>query len=145
MTEMPPVAPTSVTEVWLERLDPVLGEDFGWQKIASGVPRSAARGTQRAGFLPALTPEESVRANHLLVTRNFRAALAEGFVDKLALRPPLWDGRVEVPEGEVAEGRLRLVVAEHEEYPTDGGPEGDGTTTTRTGRRLVFLEHVPLQ
>ena len=39
---------------------------------------------------------------------------------------------------------LRLVVAEYEEYPIDGAPNSYSTTRTRTDRRLVFVEHVPL-
>jgi hypothetical protein len=39
---------------------------------------------------------------------------------------------------------MRLVVAEYEEYPIDGAAESYSTTSTATGRRLVFVEHVSL-
>jgi hypothetical protein len=36
------------------------------------------------------------------------------------------------------------LVAEYEEYPIDGVPEGYSMTTTRTGRRMVYVEHISL-
>lgn len=49
-----------------------------------------------------------------------------------------------LPATDAGQNRLRLVVAEYEEYPIDGPPETYSTTSTRTGRRLVFVEHLAL-
>ena len=70
--------------------------------------------------------------------------LAQGLIDRVWLRPPLWDGRVILPATGTRQNRLRLVVAEYEEYPIDGPPETYSATSTRTGRRLVFIEHLEL-
>ncbi|MFN9991027.1 MAG: hypothetical protein ACK549_12385 [Cyanobacteriota bacterium] len=124
VTQVTPVSPTPVVEVWLERLEPTLGSDFGWVRIGAGTP--AAGGSARGPF--ALSPE--------------RLSLAHGIGAQLRLHPPLWDGRIDLPEQDGAE--LRLVIAEYEEYAIDGPGPRQSMTSTATGRRLVFVEHVPL-
>ena len=106
---------TPVVEVWLELLDPALGEDFGWRRVADGVA-AANTGTRRA------------------------AAAYERFNP---LATVLWDGRVELPMND-GESALRLVVAEYEEYSVDGDSTASGTRSVLTGRRLVFVEHIDL-
>ncbi len=152
-TSFSAMSPTSVVEVWLERLEPALGEDFGWRRVADAAVTPAAPVQNLANPTLAvvrLAPEQAVRANQLLATRDFKIALVEGLAEKWVLRPPLWDGRVELPAGEAGSGRLRLVAAEYEEYLMDAepestdGPDAGHITRTQTGRRLVFVEHVPL-
>ncbi|MEN9677176.1 MAG: hypothetical protein RIS76_3072, partial [Verrucomicrobiota bacterium] len=148
VTEVPPVSPTSLVDVWLERLEPSLGEDFGWQRIADGKPAPLPPGHGVGIFaaLPRLTPqihpEQAIRANRLLTAGAFDRLQAEGLVESLLQRPPLWDGRVELPPDDAPRGQLRLVIAEYEEYPIDADGDSHGTTRTGTGRRLVFLEQV---
>ncbi|MBL9058859.1 MAG: hypothetical protein JNK88_02390, partial [Mangrovicoccus sp.] len=149
VTEVTPVSPAPVVEVWLERLEPALGRDFGWVRIGEGVPAgAAAAGGPFALALERLAPERLAPerldlARELVAGRRFAEALAAGIgAEHLWLRPPLWDGRIDLPEPDGAE--LRLVIAEYEEYAIDGPAPRHSMTSTRTGRRLVFVEHVPL-
>jgi type VI secretion system secreted protein Hcp len=86
----------------------------------------------------------------MLGSRQFEAVLRDGLAEKIALAPALWDGTVTLPEARERTARFRVAVAEYEEYPIDGetGPadgfDPSSTTRTRTGRRLVFVEHVAL-
>ena len=56
--------------------------------------------------------------------------------------PPLWEGTVKLPP-RPPETRYRLVIAEYEEYLVDDEMPYD-KVPTRKDRRLVFVEHVPL-
>lgn len=125
VNQVTPVSPTPVVDVWLERLEPMLGSDFGWVRIGEGVP--VPRGSSSGPF--PLAPE--------------RLSLAVGIgAAQLRLRPPLWDGQIALPEHDGRE--LRLVLAEYEEYAVDGPAPQQSMTSTKTGRRLVFVEHVTL-
>jgi hypothetical protein len=137
VNQVTPVSPTPVVKVWLERLEPTLGSDFGWVRIGDGV---AADGVPAIGpFAPA--PERLALGRELIAERRFAEALALGVgAEQLWLRPPLWDGRIDLPEPDGAE--LRLVIAEYEEYAIDGPAPRHSMTSTKTGRRLVFVEHV---
>ena len=139
MHEATPVSAKPVVEVWLERLEPRLGSDFGWVRIGDGV---AAGGVPAIGsFAPA--PERLALGRELIAERRFAEALALGVgAEQLWLRPPLWDGRIDLPEPDGAE--LRLVIAEYEEYAIDGSAPQHSMTSSKTCRRLVFLEHVPI-
>jgi hypothetical protein len=119
-----PVSPKPVVEVWLERLEPTLGSDFGWVRISDGV---AVDGVPAGGpFAPA--PERLALGRELIAEHRFAEALALGArAEKLWLRPPLWDGRIDLPE------------PEYEEYAVDGPAPRHSMTNTKTGRRLVFL------
>ncbi|MEP6763551.1 MAG: hypothetical protein ABJB66_04525 [Gemmatimonadaceae bacterium] len=55
----------------------------------------------------------------------------------------LWSGSVVLPKAPSASARLRLVVAEYEEYLADDDGPYD-TTLKRKARRMVFVEHVEL-
>jgi hypothetical protein len=139
VNQVTPVSPKPVVEVWLERLEPTLGADFGWVRIGNGV---AADGV-RAGGPFTLAPDRLALGRELIAERRFAEALALGVgAEHLWLRPPLWDGRIDLPEPNGAE--LRLVIAEYEEYAIDGPAPRQSMTSTRTGRRLVFVEHVPI-
>ena len=141
VTVVTPVSPAPVIEVWLERLEPALGADFGWTRIGQGVPAGAAAGA--AGGIFAVAPDRLALGHDLVAGRRFAEALAEGIgADHLWLRPPLWDGRIDLPEPNG--DRLRLVIAEYEEYPVDGAAPRHSMTSTRTGRRLVYVDHVEL-
>ena len=52
------VSPTGVVEVWVERLDPALGEDFGWEPVSDAVVESA---TTRAQVRPAVRAKDKLR------------------------------------------------------------------------------------
>lgn len=137
--EATPLSPQPVVGVWLERLEPTLGCDFGWVRIGDGV---AADGERAGGpFAPA--PDRLALGRELIAERHFAEALALGVgAEQLWRRPPLWDGRIELPEPDGAE--LRLVIAEYEEYAIDGPAPRYSMTSTKTGRRLAFVEHVPI-
>ena len=139
VNQVTPVSPKPVVEVWLERLEPTLGSDFGWVRIGNGV---AADGERAGGpFAPA--PERLALGRELIAERRFAEALALGVgAELLWLRPPLWDGRIDPPEQDGAE--LRLVIAEYEEYAIDGPAPRHSMTSTKTGRGLVFVENVPI-
>ena len=151
-----PISPHPVVEVFLEELDPALGEDFGWHRIAAGEPARSSPLPASSPSVPrpldthALSPEQVVGATRMLGSRQFEAVLRDGLAEKIALAPALWDGTVTLPEARERTARFRVAVAEYEEYPIDGETEpADGfdpgsTTRTRTGRRLVFVEHVAL-
>jgi hypothetical protein len=155
-TGYPALSSTSVVEVWLEQLDLALGEDFGWRRVASGVPTAAAPGAgPHLSSHPALlfaqpSPELNLHAARMFAARDFNALQISGLAEKLVLRPPLWDGRVELPTLLAEDARLRLVVAEYEEYLIDPEPgvadvnQPDGVTELRVGRRLVFVEHLEI-
>jgi len=146
-----PVASTSVVDVFLEQLDPTLGEDFGWHRIATGTrgrPIVAAAGS-KAGEALKFSPEQRIEAARLLKARNYASALSRGVVEELFVTPQLWDGKVTLPAP--SDGvRLRIGVEEYEEYPIDresdpaDGIDPNSPVRTRTGRRLVFAEHVEL-
>lgn len=62
----------------------------------------------------------------------------DGLAERFSVAPTLWDGRISLPGVEPGV-KLRIVVAEYEEYAVDAaGPR------TGMGRRLVFVEHVDL-
>jgi hypothetical protein len=136
LNQLTPVSPKPVEEVWLERLEPTLVSDFGWVRIGDGV-RARAGGP----FAPA--PERLPLGCELIAERRFAEALALGVgAEQLWLRPPLWDGGIDLPEPDGSE--LRLVIAEDEEYAIDGPSPRHSITSSRTGRRLVFVERVPI-
>ncbi|MEO7996565.1 MAG: hypothetical protein ABI852_03925 [Gemmatimonadaceae bacterium] len=108
---------TTVIEVWLEKLTPSQGEDFGWHKVATGTESTY---TQQ---LPPLTKNET---------------------PEMAFEwPTLWDGQIELPTAPSSSNRYRVVVAEYEEYLADG-PTPYDNPFEKTARRLVFVEHVEL-
>jgi hypothetical protein len=131
-------AGTPAFEAWLERLDPSLGEDFGWQRIAQGVSVTATR--LRPSRRP--TAAQRTRVAQLLVERRFDLVVREGLVDIALSIAPIWEGDVVLPP--LAPGsRYRLVIAEYEEYLADDSRPYD-PVPTKKDRRLVFVEHVEL-
>ncbi len=147
------ISPTNVIELWLERLEPDLGEDLGWVRV----PTTVSLGT---GVLPPTLPtlpgrprpiiiekpvtdREIKRADSLLAKRDFRAVLSEGLLERVAQLTPLWSGTVTLSENRMPGRRYRLVIAEYEEYIVDDATPYERPDTAKE-RRLVFVEHVEL-
>jgi hypothetical protein len=141
----PEVASSSVVEVWAERLDPTMGEDFGWRRDPDAVvqkvnfqphqfPLSSARTT---------VPNARVRADDLLKHREFEALIDEGLLGHIFVTPTLWEGTVTLSQSPGETARYRLVIAEYEEYLVDDAMPYD-RIPTKKDRRIVFVEHVEL-
>lgn len=138
-----PVSSHSVVEVTVEQLDPSLGEDFGWRAVARGEPTPPdpprRPSLETHAFEAArLSPESVVTARQKIAARDFESLLKDGLAERLSVAPTLWDGRINLPRVETGV-KLRIVVAEYEEYAVD-----DAGPRTGMGRRLVFVEHVEL-
>jgi len=143
----PDVAASSVVEVWVESLDPTLGEDFGWKRETSAfvINRLAPEPTD-----PRFTTEVSLRrartrANELLIHREFEALAEESLIPQVFAAPTLWEGSVTLPNVPINEPvrRLRLAIAEYEEYLVDDADNAYDAAQTK-GRRMVFVEYVEL-
>jgi hypothetical protein len=145
------VSPTSVIEVWVERLDPAKGEDFGWERVEvreaspgrTAPPeagRAASARTEEFAFVPA---HEVTRALELHHARRFTELLSEGLLGGVQSVFRLWEGDVSLPARRPEDARYRLVVAEYEEYLVDDS-RPYYKVPTKKDRRLVFVEHVEL-
>ncbi len=143
------VSPSSVVEVWVERLDPALGEDFGWQRVAGAkiTPDGAAGGGGAPGHWSVIdrfvSGERVARALELRAARRFDVLASERLIDTLLPVRPLWSGSVALPAGADPDDRYRIVIAEYEEYLVDDDRPYD-RVPEKAGRRLVFVEHVEL-
>jgi hypothetical protein len=133
------VAETTVIAVWVEKLNPAHGEDFGWHKVTSAVVTPAAP-TQPVR--PQLAAPAVARARTLAAAREFRTIAAEGLIDAVIGFAPLWQGTVTLPEAP-GSSRYRLVIAEYEEYPADDTTPYEPPVRAK-GQRLVFVEHIEL-
>jgi hypothetical protein len=134
------VARSSVIEVWVERLNPALGEDFGWTRETDAVITPATKSKKKR---PKKASSSLKRAKQLLRRRAFSTLLSENLVDRVFISPPLWSGTMTLPETSGAAMRYRLVIAEFEEYLVDDANPYDAIPT-RKDRRLVFVEYVEL-
>jgi hypothetical protein len=74
---------------------------------------------------------------------DYEAVLKESLIDATYEWPTLWSGTVDLPTAPSATTRYRMVVAEYEEYLSDGANPYEMPPTAMT-RRLVFVEHVEL-
>jgi hypothetical protein len=138
------VSPSSVVEVWVERLNAELGEDFGWAREPDAVIESDD-GKSKVGRAPSKTriSQETALARELAKSRDFEEITRANLIGRVRLAPPLWEGTVTLPERPSDGARYRLVVAEYEEYLVDGlAPYG--VVPTAKDRRLVFVEHLEL-
>ena len=146
------VSERNVVEVWLERLDPQLGEDFGWQRIedaviAQRVPVPAASTPAATAGLESifgrvLSAEERLPVIESASKPSVGPLKPAHVIDMVHLWQTIWEGDVTLPVA--APGvRHRLVIAEYEEYLIDDNRPYD-RTPTRKGRRLAFVEHVEL-
>jgi hypothetical protein len=141
--QAPQVAPSSVVEVWVERLDPSLGEDFGWRRENDAIIQPAGGVSLKPPHVAEPALHQEFRAKELLHQREFAALLDERLIDKIFITPTLWDGDVTLPEPLKAGIRYRLAIAEYEEYLIDDERPYDAIPTKKD-RRLVFLEYVEL-
>jgi hypothetical protein len=143
--QAPDVAKASVVEVWVERLNPALGEDFGWQRDPGAII------TPDLGPIikqPPVADKRSLaqartRARQLLRERKYDVLIAENLVDKIRITPTLWEGSVTLSQAPDRDTRYRLAIAEYEEYLVDDARPYDNIPTKKD-RRLVFIEHVNL-
>jgi hypothetical protein len=147
------MAESTVVEVWVERLNERLGEDFGWVPVSSGVVsggdpqqamsapdvatiKAAARAVARqAGAAERLKALAAAEVHEIVGVSG-----ADNLISPLLPWRTLWEGDVTLPS---ESGRYRLVIAEFEEYLVDDSRPYD-EVPTRKGRRLVFVEHVEL-
>jgi hypothetical protein len=145
LKQAPDVAQRSVVEVWVERLDPALGDDFGWVRETEAVatPDSAAQKKAPSARARRITAAARERARDLVTARRFDEIARQGLIETFFLRPTLWSGTVTLPPPPDPETRYRLVIAEYEEYLVDDTEPYD-RVPTKKDRRLVFVEHVQL-
>ena len=129
---------TPVFEVWVEKLDESLGEDFGWQRVSQGVTVTATR----IGPLRRRTAVERERGRQLVTERRFDLTVKEGLVDAVLSIAPTWEGDVVLPLFEPSK-RYRLVIVEYEEDLSDDARPYN-PVPTRKDRRIVFVEHIAL-
>ena len=129
---------TPVFDVWIEKLDASLGEDFGWQRVPQGVSVTPTR----IGPMRRLTAAQRERGRQLFAQRRFDLAVSEGLVDAGLTIAPTWEGDVVLPAFEPS-ARYRLVIVGYEEYLTDDSRPYDPVPTTK-GRRVVYVEHIAL-
>jgi hypothetical protein len=143
------VSERSVVEVWVERLDPRWGEDFGWTRVGGtlvtqrvpipAAPKSAPLATIESLFGSAASATAYVQA---APPASGPAIFAKSAISAgLSLWRTLWEGDVALPADDGA--RYRLVIAEHEEYVVDDNRPYDKTPTQKA-QRIVFVEMVEL-
>jgi hypothetical protein len=137
------VSPESAVEVWVERLEPALGEDFGWVREPGAAVRPEIGGRPARRPARSRVVRERKRAKTLLADRAFDEIARAGLIGRIRLVPPLWEGTVTLPPSASPGMRYRLVVAEYEEYLVDDEMPYD-RVPTKKDRRLVFVEHVDL-
>jgi len=149
----PEVAASSVVEVWVERFDPTLGEDFGWQRETGAIVQDKAAQTAPRGLATTevlaterLIQRDKIRATELLHAREFEAIIEESLIDHVMFSPVLWDGSVTLPTLPASgiDRRYRLAIAEYEEYLVDDADDAYDKWLKTKGRRLVFMEYVEL-
>jgi hypothetical protein len=145
------VAKQSVVEVWVERLDPQWGEDFGWTKISDAVisqripVQAVLSPTFSAGiasiFGRPVSAAEPVVTTNLVSIQDVARLTPNRVIDLIQAWQTLWEGDITLPEPQGGATRHRLVIAEYEEYLVDDDRPYDNIPT-RARRRLVFVEHV---
>ena len=151
------IAKSTVIEIWVERLTPEHGEDFGWHRVHDAAVTPAGpigRRVRKKAAAPAkdatakFSVKQKTRARALVKARDYVSLANESLVAAL-LPKPLWDGTVTLA-APMPDARYRIVIAEYEEYLTDDLPSpffpdvAYQTPPESKGRRLVFVEHVEL-
>lgn len=151
LVQPPDVAASSVVEVWVERFEPTLGEDFGWQRETQAIVQNSASlppprhlGTTKVLVTEQLKRRDRVRAIELLQHREFEALIEESLIDHVFFSPTLWEGTVTLPALTGADTRYRLAIAEYEEYLVDDADDAYDRFLKTKDRRLVFIEYVEL-
>lgn len=137
------VASSSVVEVWVEKLDPSLGEEFGWKLDPEARVVSATPAPLRLAQTPFNATFEEQRVK-LSAQRKF-TELAQSIaqLEPIRLWPQLWNGSITLPPNQAAGSRYRLAVTEFEEYIVDDATPYNKTPSAKN-RRIVFLQYVPL-
>jgi hypothetical protein len=143
--QAPDIAASSVIEVWVERFDPALGEDFGWKRDPDAIVQKGVTvyPWQPIQLREAAIIRQRARAKELYREREFAALVDERLIDKIFVTPTLWDGSVTLPQAPADGVRYRLAIAEFEEYLVDDDRPYD-PVPTKKDRRLVFMEYVEL-
>jgi hypothetical protein len=136
----PDVASSSVVEVWVERFDAALGEDFGWKREPNAVVKRDTRVLKRA---TTVSSPQRARATQLLQQRQFDVLIKEELIGTVHITPTLWAGSVTLPQAPGGQTRYRLVIAEYEEYLVDDDTPYN-PIPTKKDRRLVFIEQVEI-
>jgi len=146
------ISPTSIVEVWVERLDNSLGEDFGWVREENAVIKRNSKLKRKITFKKKspsqaknlMQVQQDMYAYSLQKKRDFSHLLKEDLIEQLIGPPSLWQGSVTLPQTkDSSETRYRIVIAEYEEYLMDDlAPYNN--LPTKKGRRLVYVEHVEL-
>jgi hypothetical protein len=144
------IAKTTVVEVWVEKLTPSEGLDFGWHRVfdvvVSPIQQRGKLGRKIAP-LKKFSARQQTRALELVKARRYTELASEGLIATF-LRLPLWDGTLTLSEAPTPNARYRVVITEYEEYLTDDLPSPNFPDAAYTsppeskGRRLVFAEHV---
>jgi hypothetical protein len=142
------VAATTVIEVWVEKLDDRLGEDFGWQVDSAVKVNQAANFSAAAQVLSASAKvklrSDTKRALQLQESNNYQALLQENLLEYVMEAISLWKGSITLPRMATnSTQRRRLVVAEYEEYFIDDD-DPYNNIPSKKGRRMVFVEHITL-
>jgi hypothetical protein len=140
------VSPTTVVEVWVEKLDPAKGEDFGWERVPATPSEPGILMPEpliQAAAAETASAQNLARARKLVATRRFAEAAQTGVLDSVLGFLRIWDGDVVLPTAPGPGMRYRLVIAEYEEYIVDDARPYD-PVPTKKGRRLVFVEHVEI-
>lgn len=161
------VSSTSVVEVWVERLHPERGEDFGWLREPGAVVTRATDSTLPPFVItppppivvrpnpnpvivrPPVTPgrgslQPQIRPDIVRPSPD-PTIFTEGPIDFTPglFSPVIWEGTVTLGPNSPPDARYRIVVAEYEEYLVDDETPYDAIPTAK-GRRVVFVEHVEM-
>jgi hypothetical protein len=146
------IAKTTLIEIWVEKLTPSEGLDFGWHRVFDAIVSPTQPDENRGRKIIAtvarkFSTRQQTRALELVKARRYLELAKEGLIAAF-LRLPLWDGTVTLAEVPAADARYRIVIAEYEEYLTDNLPSpyfpnaAYDSPPESKGRRLVFVEHV---
>lgn len=140
------LAKSTIVEVWLEKLNAAQGEDFGWHKISDGVqsPYTTSTNTTGTQTKPVKQQAKPIGRQTTPVGTAFEPVSADSNLEAHFEWPNLWSGSVQLPTAPSASARYRVVVAEYEQYLTDGADPYE-TRFGAAGRRLVYVEHVELK
>lgn len=137
------VAASSIVEVWVEKLDPSLGEDFGWKRDTSAIVTPTVQNPPHSN-IPSVASsfeEQHVKLSNQLKVNDLAHTIKD--LNPIVLWPHLWQGSVTLPANHQPGDRYRLAVAEFEEYIIDDVTPYNKTPSAK-GRRIVYMKYVPI-
>jgi hypothetical protein len=141
-TKLPDIRSSTVVKVWVEKLNPALGEDLGWQPDDSAQVSENGRSIGSVKRVASkITATDRKLAKQLLKQRDFQALQSQDLLQSAFAAPTLWKGTVQLTHKDSM--KRRLVIAEYEQYLVDDANPYDGFASKR-GERLVFVEHINL-